>query len=91
MDDSSQQISTILNSVGLVAGGSGGFNWANLISGLLFGSIGFMAFMYGKKEKSAKPLIIGIILMVYPYFVSNTFWSYVIGIVLTAALYFWKD
>ena len=84
------QISTLLNSAGLITG-NGGFNWPNLIGGTLFGIIGFAAFMYGKKEKAFKPLTIGIILMVYPYFVPNTVLIYVIGIALSAALYFWRD
>lgn len=86
----SQTITTLLSNAGLTTGG-GSFNWANVISGLIFGTIGFIAFMYGKKEKSVKPLVIGLVLMVYPYFVSNTFAQYAIGISLTAALYFWRD
>ena len=85
-----EQISALLNNAGLVTAG-GGFNWANLIGGLIFGTIGFVAFMYGKKERAAKPLVIGIALMVYPYFVPNTVLAYVVGIALTAALYFWRD
>ena len=86
----SGQISTLLNNVGLVTA-SGGFNWPNLIGGMLFGIIGFAVFLYGKKEKAFKPLAIGIVLMVYPYFVPNTVLIYIIGTALTAALYFWRD
>ncbi len=86
----SGQISTLLNNVGLVTAG-GGFNWPNLIGGTLFGIIGFAAFLYGKKEKAFKPLAIGIVLMVYPYFVPNTVLIYIIGTALTTALYFWRD
>ena len=71
--------------------GAGGFNWANLIGGLIFGIIGWCTFMYGRKAKSAKPMVIGIVLMVYPYFIPNTFLLYAIGVALTASLYFWKD
>lgn len=63
-------------------------SFANIFAGILFGAIGFSAFLYGKKQASAKALILGIILMVYPYFVPNTIASYAIGIVLTAALFF---
>ena len=31
------------------------------------------------------------LVMVYPYFVSNTILAFIIGIALTAALYFWRD
>ena len=62
-----------------------------LVSGLLFGSIGFVAFMYGKRQASLKAMLIGVLLMVYPYFVSNTLASYAIGVALTAALFVVRD
>ena len=85
-----QQIATLLSTAGLTTSG-GGFNWPNIIGGLIFGAVGFVAFVYGKKEKSAKPFIIGLILMVYPYFIANTFALYAVGIALTALLFFWRD
>ncbi len=84
------QITALLNTAGLMTGG-GGFNWPNLIGGALFGIIGFSAFIYGKKEKSAKPLVIGLALMIYPYFIPNTVLLYLVGTALSAALYFWRD
>ncbi len=60
---------------------------ANLIGNILFGSVGFVAFVYGKKTASFKPMVLGIALMVFPYFVSNTAAMYGIGSVLTAALF----
>ena len=62
-----------------------------LVSGLLFGGIGFVAFMYGKRQASLKAMLIGVLLMVYPYFVANTLASYAIGILLTAALFIFRD
>ncbi len=85
-----QTLNAMLSAYG-VSAPDGGFNWANLIGGVIFGTIGFSAFMYGKKERSVKPLGIGIALMAYPYFVPNTIAVYAIGIILTAALVFWKD
>jgi len=64
---------------------------ANLIGGILFSMIGMAALGYGKKQGSFKPMLIGAILLVYPYFVSNTIALYVIGAVLTAALFIFKD
>jgi len=63
----------------------------NLIAGILFGSIGFGAFIYGKKQSSFKTTMIAIGLMAYPYFVSNAVILYIIGIVLTAALFIFRD
>jgi len=68
----------------------GNFSPSNLFAGLIFGSIGFVAFIYGKKIASFRPMVIGIVLMVYPYFISGTLFLYLIGIVLTVALYFWR-
>jgi hypothetical protein len=72
------------NSVG---GVSGGFSLWGLVGGFLFGAIGFVAFIYGKRNSELKPMMIGIVLMVYPYFIRNTLVLYLIGVVLTAALY----
>ena len=67
------------------------FSLANLFAWIIFGSIGFVAFIYGKKQASLKPLVIGILLMVYPYFFKSTLWLYVVGMSLCLLLYFWKD
>ncbi len=64
---------------------------SNLIGGILFGSIGFVAFLYGKKTSNFKPLLIGIALIMYPYFIQDTVTMYVIGVLLTASLYFFRD
>jgi hypothetical protein len=63
-------------------------NTAWLLWGLLFGSIGLGFFLYGKKQRAAVPLACGLILMVFPYFVSNTILLVLIGIVLIAVPYF---
>ena len=63
----------------------------NIIGGLVFGSIGFVAFVYGKKLSSFRALGIGVALMIYPYFVRSTVWLYVVGVALTVSLYFFRD
>ncbi|MBU1042901.1 MAG: hypothetical protein KJ915_00690 [Candidatus Omnitrophica bacterium] len=67
------------------------FGQSNLFANLIFGSIGFVAFIYGKKMTLWRPMTIGICLMAYTYFCSGTLAVYLIGIVLTAMLYFWRD
>jgi len=64
------------------------FSPVNLIAGLLFGSIGFIAFVYGKRMNLWKPMFCGIALMIYPYFVSNVLLIWLIGSVGTALLFF---
>ena len=64
---------------------------ANLIGGFVFGSIGFVAFIYGKRMNLWKPMFLGIALMVYPYFISYDVVMCVIGILGSTALFFLRD
>lgn len=83
---------TYLNAYGVEGGvGGGGSFLAKAIAWIIFGCIGFVAFIYGKKQASWKPLVIGIALMVYPYFFSGTLALYGVGTALTAVLYFWRE
>jgi hypothetical protein len=66
-------------------------NPATLLWGLLFGSIGLGFFIYGKKQRAVVPLICGLTLMVYPYFIANNYLLVGIGIVLMAIPYFFRD
>jgi len=70
---------------------AGDFSTAKIFAWIIFGAIGFAVFLYGKKNKLFRPMIIGFALMVYPYFISGTFLLYLVGIALTAALYFWRE
>ena len=65
-------------------------NTAWLLWGLLFGSIGMGFFVYGKKQRAVVPLVCGLVLMVFPYFVSNLVVLVVVGIALTAVPYFFR-
>ena len=55
---------------------------------LLFGSIGLGLFVYGKRQRAVVPLVCGLALMIFPYFVSSTIPLVGIGIILTAIPYF---
>lgn len=66
-------------------------SYANLFAALLFGTVGFAAFIYGKKSANWKPMTLGVALMVYPYFIEATWLLYTIGIALCAGLFFWRD
>jgi predicted membrane protein len=61
-----------------------------LLWGLLFSSIGLGFFLYGKKQRAAVPLVCGLVLMIYPYFIPNVIALVAIGVVLTAVPYFFK-
>lgn len=59
-----------------------------LLWGILFGSIGFGFFLYGKKQKAVVPLITGITLCVVPYFIANVYVLVTVGVILMAIPYF---
>jgi len=62
-------------------------NTANIFASIIFGSIGLAACIYGKKQSNFKALVIGFVLMVYPYLVPHTAAVYAIGTVLTVMLF----
>lgn len=66
-------------------------SFSNLFAGILFGSVGLAAFVYGKKSANWKPMAIGVIMMVYPYFIEETWLVYVIGVALCASIFVWRD
>ncbi len=63
-------------------------NTSSLLWGLLFGSIGLGFLIYGRKQRAVVPLLCGLALMIFPYFVSNTILLVAIGIALIAIPYF---
>jgi hypothetical protein len=67
------------------------FSATNLIGGLVFGAIGFVAFVYGKRMNRWKPMLLGIGLMVYPYFISDDKIMLVIGILGSSTLFFMRE
>jgi hypothetical protein len=61
---------------------------SSLLWGLLFGSIGLGFFVYGRRQKVVVPLLCGLALMIFPYFVANTVLLVIVGVVLMAIPYF---
>ena len=62
-----------------------------IIAGIIFGGVGFIAAAYGKKQENWRVFGVGIVLMAYPYFVTNVIANYAIGVVLCIALYIFRD
>jgi hypothetical protein len=62
-----------------------------LFGSLIFGTIGLGAFLYGKKAALTAPMIIGVALMAFPYFVSETWLLYLIGCALCAGLILFRE
>ena len=63
-------------------------NPTSLVIGMLTGAIGVGYFIYGKRQTKFAPLIAGMMLCVYPYFVDSLLWLVVIGAMLMAAPFF---
>ena len=61
---------------------------AVLLWGMLFGAIGFGFFLYGKKQKTVMPLIMGIALCVIPYFIANVYVLVMVGVILVVIPFF---
>ena len=61
---------------------------SSLFWGLLFGSVGLGFFVYGKKQKAVVPMVCGLVLMIFPYFIANTILLVAIGVALIALPYF---
>ena len=61
---------------------------AVLSLGILFGAIGVGYFVYGKRQSMIVPLVCGLALIVYPWFVSGVLWTVIVGVALMAVPYF---
>jgi hypothetical protein len=56
------------------------FDPASLLVSLLVSSVGFVGFVYGKRQSRAVHMVAGAILMIYPYFVPNVWLMGGIGV-----------
>jgi len=56
----------------------------NLFIIVFFSAVGLGYFVYGKKQRMGSALTAGLLLMVYPYFISGTFLLIFIGLLLMA-------
>jgi hypothetical protein len=61
------------------------FDYLNLFLILFFSAAGMGYFIYGKRQKNASALMAGLLLMIYPYFISGTVGIVGVGLLLMAA------
>lgn len=61
----------------------------SLVSGLFIGLLGMAMFIYGKKQADIKCLITGVVLCVFPYFVTSVILMWVITAACFGGLYCW--
>ncbi len=64
------------------------FDPATLFVSLMTSAIGYALFSYGRKQSRLPQVVGGLLLMVYPYFVSSFTSMLVIGVAITAAVWF---
>jgi len=58
-----------------------------LFLGFVTGGIGFVLFVYGKKQERIPQMVAGVAFMVYPYFVNSVSVMVGIGVALGVALW----
>ncbi len=58
-----------------------------LLASIVPSSIGLVAFMYGKRQGRIPHIAVGLVLMVYPYFVSNILLMFAIAGALSLGLW----
>ncbi len=63
-------------------------NTSQLIWGMIFGAIGLGFFVYGRRQKAVVPLVTGIALFIFPYFMANAYMLVLAGALLVALPYF---
>jgi len=57
-----------------------------LIAAGLFSIVGMAAFVYGRRQRLLVPTLVGLALMIYPYFVGSTLGVVGVGAILLGAL-----
>ncbi len=60
------------------------FDPASLLVSLVVSSIGFVGFVYGKRQSRLPHMAAGLVLMIYPYFVPNVLLMAGIGVAIVA-------
>ena len=55
----------------------------DLLLGLLFGSVGGVYLVYGRRDHDPMFLIVGFLLVVYPYFFKSALAIVLVGVLLT--------
>ena len=58
------------------------FNISGIFAGLIFGAFGMYFLKKGKDDGEVPPIMIGLALLIYPYFIENVFFLWGIGVFL---------
>jgi hypothetical protein len=57
----------------------------NLYVAIVASALGMAYMMYGRRQAKFAPVIAGLLLCVYPYFLDSLLWLCVVGVLLAAA------
>jgi hypothetical protein len=57
-----------------------------LLVSILVSSVGFVLFAFGKRMSRVPHLVVGLLLMIYPYFVSSLLWMLLVFVLLCGLL-----
>jgi hypothetical protein len=63
------------------------FDANTFLLSMLIGSVGFVAFVYGKRQSRLPQMAAGVTLMAFPYFVSSAWLMLAIAAAILAAMY----
>lgn len=64
------------------------FDATSLLLSFLIGGVGFVLLVYGKRMSRVPHIVVGILMMVYPYFVSSVILSLTIFAALLGGFFF---
>lgn len=67
------------------------FSISSLLAGFLFGIIGLFVLKRGRANANFTQVMIGLALMIYPYFVNSDALNWGLGIALTFAAYWLRQ
>jgi hypothetical protein len=63
------------------------FDPGAFLAAMLVSGIGFVLLVYGKRMGRFPQLAVGLVLFLFPYFVSSVLWTFAIAAVLLAGLW----
>lgn len=62
-------------------------SFSSVAAGIIFGSFGIYAIKRGKNRSHVLDILVGITLLVYPYFVTNVWLNWGLGVGLLTVVY----
>lgn len=62
-----------------------------IVWNILFGAIGSGYFIYGKRQHEGVPMFCGVALMMFPFFVSSAWALFLIGVLLMAIPFVFRE